>query len=77
MPPAPVMENGGPVPAKSAGNFFEGITLLDVGMVALVSLALYCSIYASRLTIQFIKSRQQQMAAPPVSTPAAVAPAVS
>lgn len=59
------METGGVV-SKSGGNFFEGITLLDVGMVALVSLALFYSIYASRLTVNYIKARQQQLAAPPL-----------
>lgn len=72
-PPAPTMETGGPVPpapvpappappGKPFGGFFEGITWMDVGMVALVSLALYYSIYASRQVIANLKTQQNQTA---------------
>jgi hypothetical protein len=71
----PTFENGGPTPMpvpapgpapspmvnmpKSPG-FFENITIMDVGIVALVSLALYYSIYSSRVSIKFYQKQTKQ-----------------
>lgn len=57
MSPAPA---AAPAPSKSIGSFFEGITIMDVGIVALVSLALYYSIYSSRTGIKYFQQMQKQ-----------------
>ena len=56
------MEGGG---LTKKSNFFEGITLMDIGIMALVSLALFYSIQSSRMTITYIRARQREMAVPP------------
>ncbi len=70
MPP-PTFETGGAPPAPMPGpapispqpkppGFFENITVMDIGIVALVSLALYYSIYASRQAIRYYQTQQKQ-----------------
>lgn len=72
-PPGPSVETGAPIaipapsgspasPSRPFGGFFDGITLMDVGMLALVSLTLFYSIYASRQVIADLKTRQDQTA---------------
>lgn len=49
------------MPSGSKGpGFFDGITLMDVGIVALVSLALFYSIYGSRKAIVYYQNLQNQ-----------------
>jgi hypothetical protein len=45
---------------KPFGGFFEGITLVDIGMLALVSLAMFYSIYASRQAIAYYSNLSNQ-----------------
>ena len=49
-----------PLPTRPMGGFFDGITLMDVGIVTLVSLALYYSIYYSRTGIKYFQQMQKQ-----------------
>lgn len=59
-PVAPVaqqMDFGGPTPSS---NWFAGITVVDVGVIALVSLALFYSIYHTRQQIFYLKNHKDK-----------------
>ncbi len=59
-PAAPVMAAPPPMPAPKVG-FFSGITVTDVGMIALASLSFFMIIYYYRNKITYIKKEQAQM----------------
>jgi hypothetical protein len=58
--PVPVTMAAGGSTGKPFGGFFEGITLVDIGMLALVSLAMFYSIYASRQAIAYYSNLSNQ-----------------
>lgn len=55
------MQGGGalnfPVQKRSA-SFFDGITILDIGMISLATLALFMSIYYTRQQIVWLKANK-------------------
>lgn len=48
-------------PPNRLGTFFDGITLLDIGMIALSTLALFMSIYYTRQQIFYLKANKSRI----------------
>lgn len=55
--PAPAaMQDGG----ETTGGFWEGVTILNVGIIALTALALFYNIYYSRQRIFYLRNEKTQ-----------------
>ena len=65
--PSPVYMQGGvtqqsaPPSSRRGMTFFDGITLLDIGMIALSALAIFMNIYYTRKQIFFLKANKSQI----------------
>jgi hypothetical protein len=56
------MQGGGAISVqKRSASFFDGITILDVGMISLTTLALFMSIYYTRQQIFWLRANKSMI----------------